>query len=447
MNSTALWKQRTSLLLLMVAAGISISWGIALERGGRLGVMGFPGIYFGTRCLIQGGDPYDVGQLQRVYDSAGFSESSSVALRQSANLYVNLPATFLLVAPFALLPLAVGQTVWLVILIGTFLLAGFLMWNLADAYSPAVALLLSFIALANCEIIFSGGNTAGLVVSLCVIAVWCFLQGRCIPAGILCLALGLAVKPHDAGLIWLYFILAGRVHRMRALKALGVSLILALAALAWVTRVAPNWVPELRSNLATISGHGGINEPGPTSIGVNSPDMIIDLQTLVSVFADDPGIYNPLTYAVCAVLFAGWSIAVLKFSRSPQNAWFALVSASALSMLVTYHRTYDAKLLLLAIPACAMLWAQRGVIAWVSLVLTAGAFVFTADIPLAILVDMTRNRYSPTASFAEKGLTALLTRPAPILLSAIAVFYLAVFACRARSESIGCHNLGTDITS
>jgi len=29
-------------------------------------------------------------------------------------------------------------------------------------------------------------------------------------------------------------------------------------------------------------------------------------------------------------------------------------------MLVTYHRPFDAKLLLLAVPACAMLWAEGG---------------------------------------------------------------------------------------
>ena len=431
----------------MVAAGISISWGVALERGGGLGVMGFPGIYFGTRCLIQGDDPYDVRQLQSVYDAAGFSAPASVALRQSANLYVNLPATFLLVAPFAVLPLAAAQTLWLALLIGSFLLASFLMWSLAKAYSPPVALLLSFIMLANCEIIFSGGNTAGLVVSLCVISVWCFLQERHIAAGIVCLAVGLAVKPHDAGLIWLYFILADRVQRGRALKALGLSLFLGLTATLWVTQVAPHWVPELRSNLATISGPGGINEPGPTSIGVDSPDMIIDLQTVVSIFADDPKIYNTTTYVVCAALFAAWSVAVLRFSRSPQNAWFALVSGAALSMLVTYHRSYDAKLLLLAIPACATLWARRGVVAWTSLLLTTAGIVFTADIPLAVLLRSTRNLHSPSASFAWNVLTAVLTRPAPLILFAIVVFYLAVSVRQARSSAVGSHDRLTGTVS
>jgi hypothetical protein len=35
------------------------------------------------------------------------------------------------------------------------------------------------------------------------VAAWCFIKGRFIPAGILCLAVSLAIKPHDAGLVWL----------------------------------------------------------------------------------------------------------------------------------------------------------------------------------------------------------------------------------------------------
>jgi hypothetical protein len=397
--------------------------------------MGFPGIYFGTRCLAQGGDPYDLTQLRNTYSAAGFTESSSAALRQSISLYVNLPPTFLLVAPFACLPLAAAQTLWLILLVSSFLLAAFLMWRMAADHSPSVALLLMFIVLADCEIIFSGGNTAGLVVSLCVIAVWCFLRDRFIAAGVVCLAIGLAIKPHDVGLIWLYFLLAGRIQRMRALKALGLSLALAVVAAVWVTYVAPHWLPELRSNLAEISGHGGINEPGPTSLGVNSPDMIIDLQTVVSIFVDEPNVYNPVTYGVCGLLLLGWLIAVMRFSRSRQNALSALVSAAALSMLVTYHRSYDAKLLLLAVPACAMLWAEGGSTAWIALLLGTAGVLSTSDIPLAILMRVTRNLYSPDASLAGKAFVSAVTRPAPLCLLGIAVFFLLVYVRRSRQNA------------
>lgn len=435
MGQATKWIDRSSFVLLAVAAGISICWGIALERGARLGVMGFPGIYFGTRCLMQGGDPYDLTQLRNTYSAAGFAESSSAALRQSVSLYVNLPTTFLFVAPFAWLPLKTAQMLWLILLVSSFLLAAFLIWRIAARHSPSVALLLMFIILANCEIIFSGGNTAGLVVSLCVIAVWCLLQERFIVAGVVCLAISLAIKPHDAGLVWLYFLLAGPIQRVRALKALALSVALALLAALWVTHVAPHWLPELRSNLETISGHGGINEPGPNSTGVNSPDMIIDLQTVVSIFVDESSVYNPVTYGVCGLLLLGWLIAVMRFLRSRQNAWFALVSAAALSMLVTYHRSYDAKLLLLAVPACAILWAEGGARAWIALLLSAAGLLSTSDIPLAVLMRLTRNMYAPDASFAGKVFVSAVTRPAPLCLLAIAIFFLWVYVHRSQQSA------------
>jgi hypothetical protein len=423
----------TSLALLAVAASVSILWGIALERGRSLGVMGFPGIYLGTRCLLQGSDPYDVGQLQHASLAAGYPTlSNSSALRQSATLYVNLPTTFLFVAPFALLPLATAQMVWTALLIGSFLLATYLMWSLAEEYSPSVALWLTFIVLANCEIIFSGGNTAGFVVSLCVVAVWCFQREQFVTAGIVALAIGLAIKPHDAGMIWFFFLLGGPIQRKRAIMSGVVASVLALSAALWVSHTAPHWLPELRSNLATISGRGGINEPGPFSVGASSPDMIIDLQTVISIFADSPRVYNPATYAICGTVFLAWLIALRRRPPSAQTAWFALVSASALSMLVTYHRSYDAKLLLLAIPCCAMLWAERGAVAWAALVFSTAGVVFTADIPLAVLMRLTRNLYSPTADVANKLSIAFLTRPAPLVLLAISVFYLAVYVHRTQ---------------
>jgi hypothetical protein len=429
---------RASIFLLLMGAGISIIWGISLERSVRGGVMGFPGIYFGTKCLLQGGDPYDVNQLERVYQAQGIPiPSESIERRQSVTRYVNLPTTFLFVAPFTFLPLATAQTLWLLLVVGSFSLAAFMMWRLGKNYAPGVSLLLTFIVLANCEIIFSGGNTAGLVVGLCVIAVWCLLNERFALLGVICLASSLAIKPHDVGLVWIYFLLAGRAQGKRALQAGALALALALIGTLWASHVAPHWASELRSNLATISAHGGINEPGPTSIGVSSPDMIIDLQTVVSIFRDDPRIYNPVTYAICGIILLIWIVAVLRSRPMPENALFALVSCAALSMLVTYHRSYDAKLLLLSVPACAMLWAEGGAIAWMALLIGAAGVLFTGDLPLAVLMHLTRHLYSPAAGIAEKTVIAVVTRPAPLILLLIAIFYVLVYLRRSYPRPSG----------
>ena len=57
------------------------------------------------------------------------------------------------------------------------------------------------------------GNALGLVISLCLIAVWCIVEERFAAGGVLCLAVCLMIKPHDAALVWLYFLLAGGTYR------------------------------------------------------------------------------------------------------------------------------------------------------------------------------------------------------------------------------------------
>jgi hypothetical protein len=427
MRSGTAWKQYAGLLVLLLGGGISLIWGIALEKGTRTGVMGFPGIYFGTRCLLEKCDPYNVQDLQRIYAAQGIATpSESIALRQSVTLYVNLPATFLFVAPFALLPLPTAQLLWIILVVGSFSIATLLMWNLGKSDAPDVSLILAFLLISNCEVIFAGGNTAGLVVSLCVISVWCFLQQRFLMFAVVCLAVSLAIKPHDAGLIWLYFLVDGPLHRKRALLSAALATGLALAAIVWVSHVAPNWSAELRTNLAAISGPGGINEPGPTSIGVSSPDMIIDLQTVLSVFVNIPQVYNALSYLVCSFLLCVWLITIRRSEHSTRNTLLALVSVAALSMLVTYHRSYDAKLLLLTIPACAMVWKEGKRIRWIAFALSAGTVLMTGDVPLAMLTHATRNLRLFSDGLTGQILFVLLARPAPLLLLAVSVFCLVL---------------------
>ncbi|HZB89330.1 MAG TPA: glycosyltransferase 87 family protein [Terracidiphilus sp.] len=423
--------------MLLLGSVISIYWGVSLARAVPGGIMGFPGIYYGTRCLMQHCDPYNVPQFEAFYERSGAAVPiDSVARRQAVTLYVNIPSTFVFVAPFALLPLKSAQTLWMIPLIGSFVLATLLMWDLGAMKARKLSTILAFVVLANCEVLFSGGNTAGLVVAFCVIAAWCFLEQRCELAGVLCLAAALAIKPHDAGLVWLFFLLSGGALRRRAMQAGALAIALVLAATLWVSVVAPHWFPELRANLAAISAHGGINEPGPKSIGVSSADMIVDLQTVFSIIRDDPGFYNAATYVICGALFCAWVILVARTRRSAQSAWFALVAASSLSMLVTYHRSYDARLLLLAIPACALLWSRKDALAWPAAVLTAATITMTSDIPLALLAAKTDQMQMYPHDLGGKLIAILIGRPAPMLLLATAAFYLWVFARHSQTEAL-----------
>jgi hypothetical protein len=184
---------------------------------------------------------------------------------------------------------------------------------------------------------------------------------------------------------------------------------------------------ELRSNVLVESGVGGVNNPGLINASSSGPSMIIDIQSAISVFRDDPRIYNPASYLVCGVLLLVWLVRALRSRSSTAGAWLALAAVVPLIMLVTYHRSYDAKLLLLTVPACAMLWAEGGPIRWLALLVTAAGIVSTADIPLTIFLMLTRNMGISTVGIFHQILTVVLMRPVPLVLLVMGIFYLWVY--------------------
>jgi hypothetical protein len=329
-----------------------------------------------------------------------------------------------------MLPLGVAQALWLILLVGVFILAAFLMWDIGASYAPGVSLFLICLVLADSELIFASGNTAGIVVGLCVISAWCFLKQKFVPAGVFCMAVCLAIKPHDAGLVWLYYLLVGGVYRKRALQSLVVTFGLGLVSVLWLSHVVPHWMQDWNSNLSAISAPGGLNEPGLASVTGHTAGMVIDLQAAVSVFRNDPRIYNSVSYLVCGALLLVWSVRTLRSRFSQSGAWLALAAVAALTMLVTYHRPYDAKLLLLTVPACAMLWTEGGPIGWLALLLNSAAVLLTGDVPLAILSILTNGLHFGTNGILAHIQTVVVMRPVPLILLALGIFYLWVYVRR-----------------
>ncbi|MGD0294717.1 MAG: glycosyltransferase family 87 protein [Terracidiphilus sp.] len=430
--------QRIALVYLLLSCGVSVLLGFCVECTKPDAMLDFKGVYYDTRCLLQHDDPYRAGEPLRVYQAAGgVLPQVGEGLRQNLTWNVYLPATSIFIAPLAMLPWAPAHVLWMIFTAASLVFAGFLMWNIGANYSPLISGALICFILANSEVLFATGNTAGIVVGLCVVAVWCFLRERFVWAGILCLAVSLAIKPHDAGLVWLFFLLAGGIYRKRALQTLVLIAVLMVPACLWVSSVAPHWMGELHSNLLAASAPGGNSDPGPANpIYKSCPAMIIDLQSTISAFRDDPRIYNSISYLVCGALLLIWSFRTLRTPFSQRKAWLALAAIVPLTLLVSYHRPYDTKLLLLTVPACAMLWAEGGTIRWPALLVTTAGFVLTADVPLIILMIFTKNLPIYTPGLSGQILTAVLTRPTPLILLAMAIFYLWIYMRRAPERGL-----------
>ena len=223
--------RRKGLIWVLLCIGAGALWGTVNAVRGSAWI-DFRGLYCGTRSLIHGQNPYDQGNVAHEYLSedgqrprpAPWAPHDASRLQfQSLTLWVNLPSTFVVAAPFAVFSWGPAHILWMLLTGFVFILAILLMWHVGASHSPRVATLLACIIGLNCEPVFGGGNAAGIVVGFCGIAVWCFLKNRFVWIGVLCLALSLAVKPHDSGFVWLYFLLAGGVFRKRAVQTAAIT--------------------------------------------------------------------------------------------------------------------------------------------------------------------------------------------------------------------------------
>ncbi len=418
------------LLLLGSALFVLLGTAVELSHAASYGMEDFKAVFFGARCALQQTDPYLKTEFLRIYQAAGerFPTDPIVArsVSQAIPICINLPTTLFLIAPFTLLPLTFAEALWGFLTTASLIFAGFLVWTLVADTEAVLAGALIGLLIAGSELLLLVGNTAGVVVSLCVIAVCCFVRQRLVLAGVLCLAVSLAIKPQDACLVWLCLLLAGGIYRKYALQSFLAAAALALAAILWVAHVSPHWASELSANLALTSARGGLNDPGPSSLGGHGLGMVVSLQALFSIIRDDPRFYNLISWAICGLLLLAWAVKALRSHSTPRMSWYALASIAALSMLPVYHRSYDARLLLLTVPACMTLWREKNRTGWCALLLTTAAILFTGDLFWAVFFAITDSLHF--FSNASPWMTALLqVFPAPLILLLASLFYLWIY--------------------
>lgn len=411
------------LMLLVLGCTFFVLTGIVWAHVSPRGLMDFRPAYFAARCLLQHHDPYNPAEMLRTYQEAGQArpdESASDRMEETRNEY--LPSEFPFTAPFALLPFSAARVLWATLIGVAFALAAILLWR-AAAPAPLLAGALLCFLLFNSASLVGVGNPSAIAVSLCVIAAWCFIEERFPAAGVLCLAAALCIKPHTVGLIWLFFLLAGGVYRKRALQTLTAALAAGIIGVAWVHAITPHRLSELHANLLAFTGRGSMNDPGPASSGGRGIDMIVDLQTVFSFFWDDPRFYNLASWVTTAPLFIVWAIAVVRSPVSRRSLWLGLAAIAPLTMLALYHRQYDAKLILLCLPACAMLAAEGGRAGRWAVGITTLAFVLNGDWTWAAL-NFLLTRYHLSSIGPHINLLAF---PVPLSLLALACFYLWAF--------------------
>jgi hypothetical protein len=416
------------LIVLFLGIAAFLGAGFAWKHLSPIDMGDFKVVYYSARTLLQHGDPYSQRDVLAIYNAEGRENPAEPILdREVKTRFFYPPTAFIVTVPIALIGFAAGKVIWMILCSGTLILAAILIWDISAEFAPTAAGFLPGLLLAGSFWLFMVGNSAAIAVGLCVIATWCFYRERFAWVGVFCLALSLSLKPNDSGLVWLFFLLAGATLRKRALQSLAVLIILSLPFVLWVYSLSPHWTQELQGNMASFSASGSIVDPGIAGMAGKNMDSIVQFQTTFSVFFPNPAVYNLLTWIVCLPLLFIWAAVTVKTRPAGKAIWLGLAVAAPLSMLPTYHFQHDAKLLLLTIPACLMLWEGREALGRWSMVVTVAGILINGDLFTATRVMLTRSIVVPHPNFASRLVTVLCTRPAPLVLLAMTLFNLWLY--------------------
>lgn len=325
----------------LVVALVYFAWrGIwrGIGDGGDLAV-GFAA----ARAWLQGVDPYDPAVLRTVLAAAGGGDLATGShLDVLRNVF--FPPTILGFVPVAALPWGMARLAFLVIDVAAVagIVLGLLRWTRTPIGSTAsIALAASVFALGPIHTTLSLGQPA--VVSVAAIVAGLLLDRSSHPraAG---LAFGLAtILKVQIGLPFLAWL----VWRRRWTATVTAAALVALTTLVAVGRMAlgsGDWLGSWLTNLADLSGPGGINDPSALN-----PDRysLINLQYLVSSIIPDDRLVTILTFVAVGLVALALVAVDRRRPGAPETLIVALVAV--LTLLVSYHRFYDAALLVLPI--------------------------------------------------------------------------------------------------
>lgn len=348
-----------------------------------------------------GGNPYDTSAVAAQFgtDAARIAPT----LERGRQAFVYPPPAYALLSPLTWLSWPLQRPAWNLLNTGLYLASLWLTLRLFGLRLRSLAgLALLAIGLAGnpAHICIALGQT-GIAVYFLVCASWCLQPvgsgraGRPLLAG-LALGLALMIKPQFALVFVAYDLYAGRTRvaigaALVALTALGASLALHPQAVELVH----TWLDNARLLMS------GDADP----LHVRFPHQLINLESPLAVLTGLGGLARWLSLAVCATLALTYATADRRLSRvdadanadanadadanaiaDPHGHWLTGVAfVATLSLLVFYHRIYDAVFLLAPAALALRRIARHDTRGWLLLGLLAPLFVPVSSIVIRLL--------------------------------------------------------------
>ena len=312
----------------------------------------FSTVYGAARTWLQGGNPYDRATLKTELAQAGAPQD--IQHDQDINPSVYLPAAMPWTALISWLPWRAANTVWSLLSLALFFLS---LWEILASTSLAYA---TKWLTGSAALLFSptyvgvyDGNPSVIVISLTVLAI-CLARRQSEALSGLLLGIALCFKPQLA-ICGLCVLALWRVWSpiLFGVVVLSAATILGVLVASHFGHNWSWWQSEQR-NIAASFQLGGQSDPSP---GSPVAWQILNAQTLLSYLLSDRTASNVATWVVAMSIMANFLYR--RGRKGKVWLWLDAGFFSALTLVVTYHRYYDAQILLLLIPVLATFWQEK----------------------------------------------------------------------------------------
>jgi len=338
----------------------------------------FAVFYTDARAWAQGTNPYDVDNLKRIAREAGGVREGS--LQNSAYP----PATFVIVAPIAMLPwsaakialAALNTTAVLVMVYSLVQLAGL-------KFTEPAGILLAAGALALAPV-HTGLRIGQLTPMLggCLVLAYLLEDRHRIWLGGLLLAIATALKPQIGAVFIAFEYVRGRFGVV--LSATLLTALVFVVAIGWLGLNEVNWWQSWQHNYRNFM-HGGAGDPGMSNPG---RFQLLNLHYPLSAFITGETVVNIIALSFVGAVGIAAFAALLRV-RTLNGELLGMSVFGVLSLLAVYNRYYSAILLVFPL-AWATVQLRRGLRTLPAIVLALVA-VFLA--PSATILNV----------LAEKG--------------------------------------------
>lgn len=308
----------------------------------------FVNVIAGSRCIVDGCDPYDSPTLEREFAKMG-GYTPAAPFKPEWPVYP--PSTLLLLLPLSLLPWSALSVVWMLLCFG-FMSAAFVALVLKfRAYRNLLSFLPFVILLADGSIGWAVqlGQPILIAAASLALAILALGSGAMPVAGGVLLAISLCLKPQGAYLCGAYFLYRAATRKPAlAAYAFTASAAVAGALLIYLRLSSFAYLKHLSSNLR-LSLQPGRDADFSLQNAQNSSSFL-NLQAFLARFIQNPRLCNEITDAVFFAI-AGLLVFVCWRKKSALARPYTILAVLVmLELLVTYHRLYDHALILAAIP-------------------------------------------------------------------------------------------------